>query len=175
MCEEWPSRRSTAVYILTGDCDRLLGVPLSLEVGQLAVEVTAVAKRHVGKAQLRRAGVDDDHVGRRTVAFIVVTKADGRTVVVARVRLQDATDEHQHAAHLHHRVVRQQVYTSQCRARSLAIINHLHCLQTTLRFHFSDPPYFLFQVYPKKVHFVWHFIVKILRYYNTQQQRRRHL
>lgn len=100
-------------HILTGDGDRLLGVPLSLEVGQLAVEVTAVAERHVGKAQLCRAGVDHDHVGRRTVALIVVTEADRRTVVVARVGLQDATDEHQHTAHLDHRVVRQQVYTSQ--------------------------------------------------------------
>jgi len=99
------------VLVLTGDSDRLLGVPLSLEVGQLTVEVAAVVQRHVGEAQLGRTSVNDDDLGRTAVTLIVVTEADGRTVVGARVRRQNATDELQDTADLDCRVVRQQIYT----------------------------------------------------------------
>jgi len=101
-----------SVMLLTGDVDRLPRVPLSLEIRQLTVEVSAVVQRHVGKAQLCRARVDDDHVRRAAVTLIVVTKADCRTVVGARVCRQDTTVEHQRIADLDHRVVRQQIYTT---------------------------------------------------------------
>ena len=93
--------------LLTGDGDRLLGVPLSGEVGQPAVEVTAVVQRDVGKEQLRHAGVDDHHLGWSAVALIVVSEADRRTVVGARVGRQDATDQYQRITDLDSRVVRQ--------------------------------------------------------------------
>jgi len=82
MCER---ERRLNVLVLTGDGDRLLGVPLSLEVRQLAVEVAAVVQCHVGEAQVRRTPVNEDDLGRTAVTLIVVTEADGRTVVGARV------------------------------------------------------------------------------------------
>jgi len=71
MCE-----RRLNVAVLTSDGDGLLGQPLSLEIRQLAVEVSAVVQRHVGEAQLCRRLVDDDDLRRPTVALIVVTEAD---------------------------------------------------------------------------------------------------
>ena len=86
-------------------------MPLSLEVGQLAMEVAAVVEPHVGEREARRAAVEHAHTRRRAVALVVVAETDRRAVVVARVGRLDATDQLQSAAHLHRRVVRQQIYT----------------------------------------------------------------
>lgn len=138
---------------LTGDADRLLCVPLSLEVGQFTVEVSAVVERHVGEAQLCRAMVDDRHLRGAAVALIVVTEADGRAVVGARVRRQDVAGKHQHAANLHRRVVRQQVYTQHNQQKlQTHVVQHSIFPELNYRQH---PCITTARYFPKDLHYIW--------------------